>query len=111
MFQTLNTAVSFLLELVMLAAFAIWGFYGEKSLSLKWLLGIGLPLLTAILWGVFFAPRSAYRLKGMAYILLSLILFLLGAVALFYSEHPILAIVFAVIAVINRLLIVVWKQS
>ena len=109
MLQTSNAAISFLLELVMLAAFAIWGFHGEKSIWLKWLIGIGLPLLTAILWGIFFAPRSVYRLTGMAYILLSLLLFLLGAAALYYAGRPVLAIAFALVAVINRLLILVWK--
>src|SRR5689334_23211309 len=106
----INAGISFLLELVMLVAFGIWGFYGEKSTLLKWLLGIGLPLFAATLWGIFFAPRSAYRLKGIVYVLLSLVLFLLGAAALYAAGHPVLAIAFAIVAVINRLLILVWKQ-
>ena len=108
--KDINAGLAFLLELVMLLAFGIWGFYGERSTWLKWLLGIGLPLLTAVVWGIFFAPRSVYRLNSMVGNLLSLFLFLLGAAALFYSGHPTAAVVFAVVALVNRLLNLIWKQ-
>ncbi len=108
--KSINAGVAFLLELAMLAAFGYWGFYGDKSTALKWILGIGIPIGVAILWGIFFAPRSIHRLNSVSGNLLSLFLFLLAAAALFYTGHHMLAIVFAVLAIINRLLIFVWKQ-
>jgi hypothetical protein len=108
--KAINTGLSFLLELAMLLAFGYWGFYGDKSIALKWILGIGLPLIIAVIWGMFFAPNAAKRLNGTNGTLLSLLLFLLSAVALFYAQHSTLAIVFALTAIANRVLILVWKQ-
>jgi hypothetical protein len=108
--KAINAGLAFFLELAMLAAFGYWGFYGDKSLFVKWTLGIGLPVLTAVVWGMFLAPRAAYRLNSINGNLLSLILFLLAAAALFYTQHTLLAIVFASIAVVNRALILIWKQ-
>jgi hypothetical protein len=108
--KLINAGLAFLLELAMLAAFGYWGFYGDKGLAAKWILGIGLPVLTAVIWGMFLAPRAAHRLGNISGNLLSLILFLCGAAALFYAGHPLLAIIFAATAILNRLLILLWKQ-
>jgi hypothetical protein len=106
----MNAALAFLLELAMLAAFGYWGFHGEKSVLTKWILGIGLPVLAAVAWGIFLAPRASRRLGNISGNLLSLILFLCGAAALYYTGHTLLAIIFAVTAFVNRLLILLWKQ-
>lgn len=106
----LNAALAFILELAMLAAFGYWGFYGDKSLLTKWLLGIGLPVLTAVVWGMWLAPRAANRLGNVSGNLLSLILFLSAAAALFYTGQSLLAITFAATAIVNRVLILLWKQ-
>ena len=108
--KLINAGIAFLLELAMLAALGYWGFYGDKSLLAKWILGIGLPVLTAVVWGMFLAPRAAQRLGNISGNLLSLILFLSAAVALFYTGHTLLAIIFAATAVVNRVLILLWKQ-
>ena len=42
--------------------------------------------------------------------LLSLALFSLAALALFQTDHPTLAILLAVIAIVNRMLILLWQQ-
>ncbi len=108
--KAINAGLAFFLELVMLAGLGYWGFYGDKSVLAKWILGIGLPVAVAIVWGMLLAPRSAHRLDVTGGTLLSLMLFLLTATAVFYTQHPVLAILFAVTAVINRILIVIWKQ-
>jgi Protein of unknown function (DUF2568) len=106
----INAGLAFILELVMLASLGYWGFYGEKSVLAKWVLGIGLPVLTAVVWGIFLAPRAMYRLGNISGNLLSLILFLSAATTLFYTGHTLLAIIFAATAVINRVLILLWRQ-
>ena len=106
----LNTGLAFLLELAMLVAFRYWGFHGEKSILVKWLMGLGLPIVAVIVWGIFLAPQSTFRLRTIPDNLLSLLLFLLAATALLETGHVILAITFASIAVLNRIWIVVWKQ-
>ncbi len=94
----------------MLAAFGYWGFQGEKSLLIKWGLGIGTPLAVAILWGLLLAPKANQRLNIIRGTLLSLGLFCLAALALYQTNHPTLAIALALIAIINRLLVLLWQQ-
>lgn len=108
--KAINMGLSFLLELVMLAAFGYWGFQGEKSNWIKWGLGIGAPLAVAILWGLWLAPKANQRLNISKGALLSLALFSLAALALFQTDHPTLAILLAVIAIVNRMLILLWQQ-
>ena len=59
--QLINAGVAFFLELVTLTALGYWGFYGEKSLLAKWTLGIGLPFLTAVVWGMFLLAPSCSK--------------------------------------------------
>jgi Protein of unknown function (DUF2568) len=108
--KSINAGLAFVLELVMLTAIGYWGFYGGKSSLAKWILGIGLPVLTAVAWAMFLAPRAARRLGNISGNLLSLILFLAAAGALFSTGHTVLAIIFASTAIVNRALILLWKQ-
>ena len=102
--------LSFFLELGMLAAFGYWGFYGGRNTLLKWALGIGIPVLVAVLWGFLLAPKAVNRLPITGGVTLSMALFLLAAAALFFARQPALAIGFAVLAILNRMLIVFWQQ-
>jgi hypothetical protein len=108
--KTINVTLAFLLELFMLAAFSYWGFQGEKSVLLKWLLGIGLPLGIVLLWGFYLAPNSKQRLKLKAGLALSLALFLGAALALSQAGQAVLAIILASLALLNRGLALLWKQ-
>jgi hypothetical protein len=108
--KALNAGVAFLLELAMLAALSYWGFQGEKSVWIKWGLGIGIPLAVAILWGIFLAPRANQRLNIIGGTLMSLGLFCLAAIALYQTNHPTLAVTLVVIAIVNRVLVILWKQ-
>ena len=108
--KAINTGLAFLLELAMLAAFGYWGFHGEKSVWMKWGLGIGTPLAVAILWGLCLAPKANHRLNITEGLILSLGLFCLAALALYQTDHLALAIVLAVIAIVNRVLALLWKQ-
>jgi hypothetical protein len=108
--KAVNAGLAFFLELAMLAGFGYWGFSGDKSVLMKWLLGLGLPVVVAVVWGMFFAPKADHRLKITSGALLSLMLFLLAAIALFSAQQPVLAIVFAATAVVNRALVLVCKQ-
>lgn len=108
--KTLNLLVRFLLELCMLAAVAYWGFKTQSSWPMKILLGIGLPILIAVLWGIFLAPRATHPLSGISFLALELILFGSGAVALFASGKPNLGWVYIIILIVNKVMLTVWKQ-
>ena len=106
----LNLLVRFLLELCMLAAVGYWGFKSQSAWGMKILLGIGLPVLIAVIWGLFVAPRAMYPLRGISHLVVSLILLGLGSAALFATGNPTLGWLYAIILTIDQVLLVLWKQ-
>jgi Zn-dependent protease len=105
-----NLALAFFLELGMLAAFFFWGIQTGTETLVKIILGVGAPLLVAVVWGLFLAPKSSRRLKGLTLHAVELAIFGLAALALAAAGQPTLAAVFAAVAVMNQVLLVVWKQ-
>lgn len=108
--KLLNLALRFLLELCMLAAVGYWGFKTQSTWALKILFGIGLPLLIAVLWGEFLAPKATHPLRGASFLTLELVLFSLGAIALFSAGKPILGWIYTIALIVNKALILIWKQ-
>ncbi len=108
--KALNAGIAFALELAMLAAFGYWGYWFGGALWLKWLLAIAIPVLAAAGWGLFFAPRSTKRLPLLPGALLSLGLFLLSAAALYFANQVGWALGLAIIAIANRVLVLLWRQ-
>ena len=68
------------------------------------LLGLGAPLVAAVVWGIFVAPKAVVKRRPLA-LILKLVLFGLAVVALGVAGQPALAGVFAVATVINLLLL------
>lgn len=108
--KMLNLAVRFLLELCMYAAVGYWGFKTQSSWVLKILFGIGLPVLMAVLWGTFLSPKATRPLSGASFLTLELILFSMGAIALFASDKPTLGWIYIIVLIVNKILLTVWKQ-
>jgi hypothetical protein len=109
-FKGLNLLVRFLLELCMLAAVGYWGFKTQSGWVMRILLGIGLPVLIAVLWGMFIAPKATHPLSGASYLALELTLLGSGAVALLASGKPALGWTYTIILIVHKLLQVLWKQ-
>lgn len=107
--KAINAALSFLLELCMLAAFAYWGFQNESPI-LKIILGIGVPVAIIAFWAIFMAPRSERRVAPTLRLMLQLIIFGASALVLAIAGQQTLASIFAVFIVINAVLLYVWKQ-
>lgn len=108
--KMLNLAIRFLLELCMLAAVGYWGFRTQSTWLMKILCGIGLPVLIALLWGTFLAPKATHPLRGVSFLLLELALFASGAVALFASGKPALGWTYAIVLIMNKILPIMWNQ-
>jgi hypothetical protein len=106
----INLLVRFLLELCMLAAVGYWGFKTQSTWGMKILFGIGLPVLIAVIWGYFMAPRSTHRLSGVPFTVMDIILLGSGAVALYASGLLTLAWIYAVVLIVSEILRLVWKQ-
>ena len=108
--KMLNLAIRFLLELCMYVAVGYWGFKSQSIWVLKILFGIGLPVLMAVLWGTFLAPKATRPLSGASFLILELILFSSGAIALFASGKSTLGWVYIIILAVNKILLNVMKQ-
>jgi hypothetical protein len=105
-----NLALAFLLELCLLAALGYWGFRVGQGPLAKWALGLGSPLLLAAVWGAFMAPKAWRPLPGVAHLLAAIVLFGLGAAALYAAGQSRLAWIFAVAVVLNQALALLWRQ-
>jgi hypothetical protein len=109
--KSLNIGLAFLLELAMLIAFGYWGFQTGDSTLVKILLGIGVPVVVIVIWGMYLAPRSTRRLRDPWLSLLKLVLFGAAALALVAANQPTWGLILAIIALVNILLAWVWKQA
>lgn len=106
----LNLVLRFVLELALLAAFGYWGFKTGGRLPARWLLGIGVPLLAAMIWGMFLSPKASLPLEAPLRLAIELVLFGLAAAALYASGHPGWAAALPVLWAVNRTLMAVWHQ-
>ena len=106
-----NLALRFVLELCALAALGYWGFATQPNVLLKWLLGIGVPLLAAVIWGVFGSPRASIPVRGWGQIALEVLVFGSGALALALAGRPGLGLIFAALLVLNRVLMHLWGSE
>lgn len=105
-----NLALAFLLELCMLAAFGYWGFHtGESSIS-RIGLGLGTPLLAAIVWGILLSPRATVKVSSLIKFILQVIVFGAAVSALFAAGRPTWAWVFGLFVVLNKILLYIWHQ-
>ncbi|RAN79394.1 hypothetical protein B5P43_15950 [Bacillus sp. SRB_336] len=73
-------ALGFVLEIAMVASFLFWGFRQPGPWNL--VLGIGVPAVVVVLWGIFMAPKSARRLPLNVVSGVSLVLFMVAGAAL-----------------------------
>ena len=103
-FHWANLALAFLLELCGLIALGYWGVRTGGGPVTKTALGIGAPLVAAVLWGLFAAPRApvSVPLVGLG---VKLIVFGSAVAALYTTGHRGLAISFAVLVVANSVLV------
>jgi len=109
--KVLNLSIRFLLELFVLIAVGYWGFKTGTGWFFKVLLGIGLPALVAVIWGTFAAPKAAHRLHGLRLLGLEAAVFGSGVAALVATKNYSLAWAFAIIVILNRVLMFIWRQQ
>lgn len=108
--KTANVALRFVLELCALFALGYWGFHLGKGPVLNAVLGVGSPLLLAVVWGTFGSPKAPIPLPGAFHLLLEVVVLGLPALALYAAGRPGWAILYAVAVVINGVLLYVWHQ-
>ncbi len=108
-YRGINLALAFLLELAALVALAVWGWHIGPSTALRVLLAIALPLIAAVLWGMFAAPRARFTVSPWVRDTIKIIVYGLATIGLFVTGHPALAITFAALVIVNTVLIRIGK--
>lgn len=109
--KNINLGLAFLLELCLLGALGYWGFTTNWGTLARFGLGLGIPVLVAIIWGCFEAPRATWPLPEPWHLLLKLALFGMGAAALFAAGRREIGMAFAVIVILNIILAYAWGQE
>jgi hypothetical protein len=108
--KAINLGVRFLFEIMVLIILGYWGFHVTQSFLLKTVLGVGTPLLVAVIWGMFGAPKAPYTLTGFPFLLLEIVIFGLPVVVLLFLEKQTMAWFYGGIALINLILMKLWNQ-
>ena len=103
---TVNDAVAFVVEVAVLALLAVWGFRAGESRTTSLLLGVGLPAIATLVWGVFAAPRSRVDVLAVEVVVKVLVLGA-GVLAGFAVLPAGFAVAFAVLVAVNTLLLYV----
>jgi hypothetical protein len=99
-----NEALAFLIELLALAALAWWGAEVGSGLFLHLLLGIGLPLIAAVVWGMFASPRARVKLPLAGILAVKALVFGSAMLGIDALGHRTLAVAFGVIATANTVI-------
>lgn len=106
----LNLAFRFVLELSALASLASFGWARFDGVA-RWLSAFGFPMLFMVLWGVFAVPDDPSRsgnapvpVAGSVRLVVELGLFGAAALALYFGEHPRLAVALAASVIVHYML-------
>jgi hypothetical protein len=102
--RSANLAVRLLCELGLLVALAVWGFHAGSGLAGDLVLGLGAPMLAAVIWGLWVAPASRRRLADPARLVMEVLLFAAGVVALAAAGYLLVAVGFAAVVAANIIL-------
>lgn len=108
--KSANLGLRFALELCLLAALFYWGLRVGEGFVGKLALGIGAPLIAAVVWGFFIAPKATYHPPTAVWIGLQVVLFGAAVLSLFTTRHPALGLALAILAIANGVLLAAWGQ-
>jgi hypothetical protein len=93
----------FLCELAMLAALAFWGYVVGEGVW-AWLLGLAAPVVAAVVWGTFVAPRAKVPVPAPVRMAIELVLYAAAAAGLAVAGQPVAAVVLAVGGLVTSVL-------
>ena len=96
-----SLALRFALELALLVFVAIWAASLDASGFVRLLLAIGAPVLIALIWGRWVAPKATARLADPERFVLEVVLFAIGGVAAGANWGILIGVAFVIVAVAN----------
>ncbi|GAA0340823.1 YrdB family protein [Actinoallomurus spadix] len=109
--HVVNEGLAFLLELCALALLAWWGADAGGGVVLSVLLAVALPLVAAVVWGLFAAPRARIRLPLAGVLVVKVLVFGAAVAALYALRHGRAALVCAVIVIVNLVIATIDREA
>ncbi|MGF6881692.1 hypothetical protein ABIA39_002382 [Nocardia sp. GAS34] len=101
---TANLAFAFGMELAALGALAWWGTRTGEGTAMKIALAVGIPVVAAVLWGLFAAPEATYGIPALA-VATKILVFGAASLALWQLDHRIMAVAFPIVVAANLAII------
>jgi quinol-cytochrome oxidoreductase complex cytochrome b subunit len=89
-------AIRFALEIAALVALGYWGFETADGI-VGVVLGVGAPLVAAVIWGTFVSPKASVKLAEPLRLAVELLIFAAATVALADEGRSALAVAFAAV--------------
>ena len=108
--RELNLVFRFILELVVLVALAIWGFGASREPIVQVILGLGAPAIAIVVWATFVSPKAPRRLDDPARLVLEIVVFGAGVLALVLAGHLVPGVLLAIAAALSLGLMLFWGQ-
>lgn len=103
---TANDLVALVVELAAFALIAAWGFQASDNVLVRLLLGVGGVMVAAVAWGLWAAPKARFKVPAAA--LATKVAVYGAAIAAGFAVLPFgWALAFAVVALVNTVLIYV----
>ena len=107
--NSINLGVRFLLKCTSLITLGVWAYVQGEGL-LKWVLALAVPILSAVIWGVFAVPDDPSRsgnapipVSGLMRLLLELAFFASAVWALTALQPPLFAYLFGIVVLLHYL--------
>jgi hypothetical protein len=104
-----NDRLRLALEIALLTSLAYWGF-SERTGPLQWVLGLGAPLVVAVAWGRFIAPKASHPATDPLRLVLEVAVFAAGVATLLAADQTVLALVFGALVLVHLSLTFVLGQ-
>lgn len=106
-YNPINLMVRFLLEMTTLVAAGMWGWKIDDG-WIRYLWALGIPILLAILWGIFAVPNDPSRsgsalvpIPGWMRLLLELLILTFGVWSLYETGHATSALIFVIVFIVH----------
>jgi hypothetical protein len=109
--HAVNEGLAFALELVALGFLAWWGAATGGGLAASVLLGAGAPVLAAVAWGLFAAPRARFQVPLAAVLLVKVLVFGAATAGVYAIGPHGLAIAFGAVVLVNTALATIDRDA
>lgn len=100
--RDLALALRFVLELAAIGAVSWWGFALDAPMAVRVTAGIAAPFVVIVVWGAVVSPRARFARPRWRREIVEALVWLAAIGALLATGYPVLAVLFALLVVADR---------